>query len=493
MAAETDVCVIGSGPAGAMAAHALVARGRTVTVVERGPYVAPEDEPPGRAWTRWDGLADVGGRVRPLMPALVGGAAEINAEVAHRMLPEDFELVARGRAVRGAAVADWPWSYAELEPYYARAEELAGVAGADDGLKHAPPRSRPYPHGPMRSECEATRRFDDACRRLGLHAAPTPVAILPEPEGERGACTRCGRCAGFRCRVGAKGTPTTTTLAAAVATGRCTVVPGVTAHRLVLEGQNAVAAELSDARGRRARLEARTFVVAAGALFTPALLARSRSPRYPNGLGDHAGLLGRFLCAHPCPRTVGVFPAPVTPLETHFAVRTIDDLYFPEPPLWKGGLMQLHLFAAATGAERATLYYCADAVPQAENRVLLSRLLDRFGVPLPRVEHRFHPLDLVSARFGAQVATRILRTMGARDVVADAQWRDNLGGGFHYSGTCRAGKEPSTSVVDADGRVHGCRNVFVADSSIFPTSGGVNPMLTVMACALRVADRVGDT
>ena len=80
--------------------------------------------------------------------------------------------------------------------------------------------------------------------------------------------------------------------------------------------------------------------------------------------------------------------------------------------------------------------------------------------------------------------------MGATQIADDTQWAANLGGGFHYSGTCRAGDDPAHSVVDAGGRVHGCRNVYVADGNLFPTSGGVNPMLTVEACALRVADRM---
>lgn len=506
--ASADACIIGSGPAGAAVASALAERGLSVIVLERGGHVQPADDVLGKGLPSWDGLAEVNGTVRPLMPALVGGAGEINGAVAHRLLPEDFALASRYRPVPGAAVADWPFDYAELEPYYARAEALHGVSGTAAGARHLAARSTEFPHPPLVVDCEATRLLEAACARGGLHVQPTPVAILSRDTAERGACARCGICAGYPCLYGAKGRPTVTSLRAAAATGRCAIVPNVHAHRLILgPGDRAVAVEYSDANGRKARVEAERFVLAAGALFTPLLLQQSRSPRFPNGLGNHADLVGRFLCAHPCPRTAGVFAQPVAPPNTHFVVRSIDDLYFLPEPLWKGGLIELQLLGAVGGppklypapgryalppdaARRATLYYCSDAVPLATNRVVASRLLDRFGVPLPRVELTFHPLDVASARFGIEACGRILRAMGATEVIDDTGWAAALGGGFHYSGTARAGADPATSVVDAAGRVHDCANVYVADASLFPTSGGANPMLTVIASALRVADRM---
>jgi choline dehydrogenase-like flavoprotein len=505
MAPATDVCVIGSGPAGAAAAWALVRRGRTVTILERGRYQFDPDAALGAAPPPWDGLADVGGSVRPILPALVGGGGEINGAVAHRFLPEDFALASRHWQVPDAAIADWPFGYDALEPYYAQAEALHGVSGTDAGARHPPPRSQPYPHAPVVLDCDVTRRLETACAQAGLHVRPTSVAILSRDADARRACVQCGFCAGYPCHYGAKGRPTVTSLREAVATGRCDVVPQVTAHRLILDGARAVGVEYVDAVGRRARLDATTFVIAAGAIFTPRLLLASRSVAFPDGLGNHADLVGRFLCAHPCPRTVGVFDRAVFPANSHFAVRTIDDLYLPPAPIWKGGLLQLHLFGPVVGSRATTyaapgtfavadtvgtrvgIYYCTDAVPLARNRVTLSPLLDRLGAAVPRIDHAFHPLDVASAQLGMRTATTLLRAMRATEVIDDGRWMSELGGGFHFSGTTRAGHDPGASVVDAGGRVHGCANVYVADASVFPTSGGANPMLTVIANALRTA------
>jgi choline dehydrogenase-like flavoprotein len=504
---ETDVCIIGSGPAGSMAAFELTRRGRDVTVLERGPYLAASALALGEAPPQW-GLAEIApaaqarGEVRPMMPAQVGGGGEIFGAAAHRFLPEDFRMASARGAVDAAQVADWPFSYDDLEPFYARAEAIIGVSGADGVGRHPPPRSTPYPLPPLACDEEAVRRLDGACARLGLHSIPTPLAILSSEYRGRAPCARCGFCVGFPCLYSSKGSPTATTLRAAVDTGRCRIVAGVTAHRLLVDGTAAGAVEYSDERGRKAELGARLFVLACGAIFTPRLLLLSRSPRFPDGLGNHAGLLGRFFASHITPAVTGTFAERVHRPNTHFVARSIDDFYFGEPPAWKGGVVQLHLSGgvplmlaggAATARERlgkqVNLYYCGDVLPQAHNRVVLARTLDRFGYPLPRVEFEYHPLDLASGRMGARHAARLLEEMGA-SVAADPARVASWGSGFHFSGTCRAGRDEATSVVDADGRVHGADNVYVCDASVFPTSGGFNPALTVSAVALRTASRI---
>jgi len=508
---ETDVCVIGSGPSGSMAAYELTRLGRETVVLERGPYVPVDRRALGQppiAPARWDALAETAEGVRPMTPAMVGGAGEIYGAASHRFLPEDFRMRSTAGPVDGADVADWPISYDDLEPYYARAEEIIGVSGTPDGARHPPPRSTPYPLPPLETDADAARRLDEVAARLGLHSQPTPVAILSRPYRGRAPCAACGFCVGFQCRYGARGEPTVTTLRDAADTGRCRIVAGATAHRLVVEDGRAVAVEYSDARGRRGRLFARTFVIAAGAVFTPRLLLLSRSPRFPDGLGNGRGLLGRYFVAHATPMTVGVFADQVHAPNSHYVVRSLDDHYFAAPPRWKGGVLQLHLSGGPPALLRAgvtdpaairarlghevTMYYCADVLPRAGNRVTLSSRLDRFGVPLPRVEFALHPVDLASSRFGQAESVRLLEAMGAARVITDDAWVTRVGTGFHFSGGCRAAADPGEGVVDADGRVHDSENVYVCDASAFPTSGGFNPTLTIQAFALRVASRIAE-
>ena len=398
MTAETDVYVIGSGPAGSMvAAHALAAKGRTVTVLERGPYVAPADEVLGVPSTRWDGLADVGGRARQRLPvARRRRRRDCNGAVAHRLLPDDFELATRGHAVAGAAVADWPWRYADLEPSTTRGR------GADRrrrrrGRRRAAPTAalRPVPHPPLVVECEATRRLEEVCARAGMHISRRPSRSCRATPAIASRAPRAGSHRA-RCLWGAKGSPTNTTLRAAIGSGRCTVIPEATALRLSTTSRRR--RRIADARGRRSRLEATTFVLAAGAIFTPRLLLLLRSPRFASGLGNHADLVGRFLCVHPCPRTVGVFPTEIHPANTHYAVRH-DRRSLPaaRPPAGREALSDPRPPAPprrgrrASGATRGPgASRCPPAGharsstlqrrdPQATARAAAPRLLDRFA------------------------------------------------------------------------------------------------------------------
>jgi len=525
MTFDCDVCVIGSGPAGSMAAYELTRKGRSVIVLERGEYLAPQSTVLGNAFqpiTEADSLTEVAqgsngiSEILGTMPTIVGGAGEVYGAASHRFLPEDFFLHSKIGTVEQAELADWPFSYDDLEPFYSEAEWILGVSGLAGAEKYPIHRSRPYPLPPLRVESEAVQLFDAAAAKFDFHSFPTPLAILSQSYDGRQPCAACGFCTGQVCLYAAKSSPTVTTLRHAVESGRCQIIAQASVHRLTLSGRKAVAAEYSDYRGNRYHLTARCFVLACGAIFTPRVLLLSVSDKYPNGLGNSFDMVGRFFSSHVISGVHGFFNRPVYLPNTHYVHRSMDDLYFGEPSAWKGGLLQLHLqggldhlvirdrslgfgtsFVSELKAKTGTspyVYYCGDTLPQISNRVLLSKTLDRFGFPRARVEYAYHPLDQVSAYHGYTQAVRILREMGASSTSPfSLQWKQVWSSGYHYSGSCRAGNEERRSVVDHQCRIHDSDNVFVCDASIFPTSGGAGPALTLQANALRVAAAVGDS
>jgi choline dehydrogenase-like flavoprotein len=545
-----DAVVIGSGAGGGVAAAELTAAGRSVLVLERGAF-------PDTAHLAEDHLrnarTDVGLDHRTLLPSrgnprtlqigrrtetvppwdprwgsnayTVGGGTRVYGAQAWRFVPEDFRMASTYGVPEGSALADWPIGYADLEPFYSRAEWEIGVCGSTVGDSALAQRSRDFPMPPMPLTAPA-RLLADAGRQLGLSTLPVPLAINSEPYGGRPACARCRQCVGFACPVEAKNGSHNTTLARAAATGRLHLLLGTRAERLTVDGAGRVAgvvlrAEVDGSRWRSEVL-AGDVVVSAGAVESARLLLSSTSDQEPRGIGNNADQVGRHLQGHLYAGALGLFDDPVNDdvgpgpsiATNDFRHHNVDaagerlvgggmiaNEFVPTPTgvflyLSRAGLVARHGLVAKRGMRHLMprmqrVVGPVQEVTSAESRVRLDpRVTDGLGLAVARLSGRLHAEDHRTAAFLGERAEEWLRAAGATTVVANGRRADQLGpsSGQHQAGSCRMGTDPAHSVTDPDGRVWGHHNLRVVDGSLHVTNGGVNPVLTIFANAYRVLE-----
>ena len=535
---DADVCVVGLGAAGGVIAADLAEAGLRVIALEAGPASvrASTDEVEfqvGRAlfWKETETLVVNGGA--PLRASWlarnigVGGPLHWTT-ITYRMHPSDFRVRTESGAVTGTSLADWPMSYDDLEPYYARAEREIGVAGHAGGNPYEGARSAAFPLAPLPLSRAATV-FADAARRLGHTPYPTPAAVLTGRRGARLACNLCGRCSHYECLRRAKGNTRDTVLARAARTGRLDVRPMSRAERVLVDPRTGRASGVRyrGPRGRR-DVTARTVVLATGAAYQARMLLLSSSRAHPNGLANSSGLVGRNLMFHTNVMAWGLFDEPMHADRGPQTGAAFDDLDEDRPrtrhgasfvrgaavvgglPLvFAGGPLA---FANALG-QSATLprgvptfgagfrdfvasaytrhfgaFALCEDLPLEENRVELDptvRLADRG--PGIRIHYRYHANTLAMEEFMAERVAAVVRETGARQVLTG---RSALPAGMfagHHMGTARMGTDPLTSVADADGRAHDVPNLYLPGSGLFVTSAGVNPTGTIFALAYRTA------
>jgi choline dehydrogenase-like flavoprotein len=503
-----DAIVVGSGFGGAMAAHELVHAGHRVLMLERGGWVA---RGPDNWGARGAGLVtphytmespyrvDAGGRRYEAGSwQCVGGQSVFYGGASFRFRERDFEPDA---GIVGESGAEWPFRYADLEPYYARAEQLLGVAGEPGDDPTEPPRSTPYPQPPAPLSRSASA-IADAARRLGMTPSRIPLAIAYRAAEGRRACIRCGTCDGYACAAEAKNDLATTIIPDLVRQGM-TLRPNTVCVRLVRDGSRVTAVEYVDrVTGQRGCLSARCVVLAAGALATPHLLLASRLETV-NRAG-HA--VGRYLTRHLNAVVFGLYPSEPNPERDFDKQVAIHDFYFGvpgsdapsgtlggiqqmTPPL---GLVRAYLPRAVRDpgalfvAHASGLLAIAEDQPRLENGVSVDRSsADRFGLPRLRVRHAYSPRDEAAAAALVGQAKRVLREAGAR-----LTWVHRIDTFSHALGTVRMGVDDATSPLDAHGRFGGVDNLYVADGSALPRAAGVNPSLTIAANALRIGAHV---
>jgi choline dehydrogenase-like flavoprotein len=512
-----DAIVVGSGLGGAFTAFRLAEAGLRVLVLERGGWPRRDD-------SAWDADAIVTrriyrsrtpyeqpGRWRATMAypdEVVGGKSVFFAGACLRLRADDLrrETLLGRNAPAESAYADWPIDYDDLEPYYTQAEaflQVAGVAGADPT---AGPRSAPYGAPPL-PYSEPAKAIEEAGQALGFHPFPLPLAINYEATRWRAPCAQCLTCDGFVCKVGAKNDASMAVLPLAMRLG-ARVLPHTVAARLDLAHGRFRGVETVDlSTRRRGTLKARLCVVSCGAVDSAKLLLGS-------GLGGGADdTVGRFLMTHCNGLAVGVMPRPTNPNEDFpkqvaftdpCEGRSADGRTVPHIGCIQGHHVAPVAFvrrmapfgtrrlAAAIGPwmvhRLLNLLVVAEDAPLPRNRVTLStRRTDEYGIPLARVRHDHTPDDRLARRSLLGRAASILREAGAfvRVPVGFQSFS-------HSVGTCRFGDEPRRSVLDRYCGVHGVPNLFVVDGSFMPTSGGVNPGLTISANALRVGAYLAD-
>lgn len=526
---QSHVLIIGAGASGSVAAARLAAAGFKVVCLEQGDWVGPADymsaQPEAElAWVeRWNpdpnvrqGLADYpltgDADVRPVMYNGVGGGLVQWAAMWQTLLASDFRV----RTLDGIA-DDWPIGWGDLADCYAQVARDMSVSGL--GGDPALPEMDPYPNPPIPIG-KIGRVAAEGMDRLGWHWWPGANAIASRRHGNLQACQRRGTCM-IGCPENAKATPSLTHWPSAQAAGaRLVTGARVTAVPVDERGRVQGAAYL-DRDGVEHFQPAQVVMLAANAVGTARLLLLSVSPRFPDGLANSSGLVGRRLMQHPYRTVTVVCEEPLDSWQGPWG-QVIYSLEFaethPDRDFLRGAkwMVMPHggpMFAAAEYQEAhrredfnamwgANFHRAADEVfghaftwgiqaedlPEDDNRVTLDpTMCDSSGLPAAHVEYRVSENTRRMLDFNVARAVEAAEASGAVSTLVRDVWPTGIG---HVLGTTRMGNDPQTSVVDRWCRAHDVPNLYVIDGGVFVTGGSANPTATIMANALRVTDHL---
>jgi len=528
-----DFLVLGAGAAGGVVAKELATAGFRVVVLEQGPYLHEGDyshdeikytfqpgltnDPKVQPITYRKSDAD---RARPMKAIeygrqVGGGSVHFTANY-WRFHESDFREHSLCGEVSGADLRDWPIAYADLEPYYTKAEYELGISGLAGANPFEAPRSKPYPLPPMPVKSSGVL-FDRATKKLGLHPFPAPVAILSEPYQGRAPCVNCGFCESFGCEVGSKSSTLVSVIPLAEKTGRCEIRPECYVRKIELDDAGRAAGAIYFERNRREIFQrAKAVFVCANGVETPKLLLMSKSKRFPEGLANSSGLVGKYLMWDNGGEALGLFEHPLNEYKGIQVTRLIHDYYASDPKrgFYGGGGIDARFdfypagFALSGlppdtprwGSEfkrtfvtyfNRTMMLMAHttSLAQAKNTVSLDPdVKDAWGLPAVRITFDYHPHDVATMKWLLAKQIEILEAAGALktwsqpfDVVDNMPSR-------HLMGTCRMGNDPRSSVVNPFSRTHDVPNLFLVDGSNFVTSGRQQPTATIQALAYRAAD-----
>jgi choline dehydrogenase-like flavoprotein len=524
--AETtaDVLIIGAGASGAALAWSLSDIRMNIVCLEQGDWMNPADLP-GMA-TDWEvrqisdfnfspntrqrpedyPVNDAESPIAVSMFNAVGGSTILYAAHFPRFHPSDFRV----KTLDGVA-DDWPLDYALLEPYYDLNARMMGVAGLA-GDPAYPPKEPPLPPVPLGKLGETLAH---GFNRLGWHWWPSDSAIATVAHEGRAPCINLGPCL-TGCAQGAKASTDVTYWPAALRQGvRLQTRARV---REITVGADGLAdgALYYDAEGRERRQRAEVVIVACNGVGTPRLLLNSRSARFPDGLANTSGLVGRNLMFHPYALVTGVFDERLDGLKGPTGCVIMSQEFYEtdasrgflrgysfemlrgmgpfSTALWGLGTGQVPFGAehhAAFGElfdRTAGMVAICEDLPEPENRVTLDpELADSNGIPAPKIHYRLSENSQRMVAHSVERAKEVLVAAGAKRCYADAPLRP---AGWHLMGTARMGTDPSTSVVNPWGRAHDVKNLFVVDGSVFVTAAAVNPTNTIQAFALYVGDQI---
>lgn len=518
---KVDVLIIGAGASGAAVAWSLAETKMRILCLEQGGWMKQSEYPSNgrdfeaRAVSNYAISPNVRRRpadypinddASPIKVAnfnAVGGSTIMYTGHYPRLHPSDFRV----RTLDGVA-DDWPIDYATLEPFYAENDRMMGVAGLP-GDPAYPAHEPPMPPLPLG---KTGTQFARTLNELGWHWWPSDSAVATIEYEGRAPCIGLGRCHDG-CAQGAKGSTDVTYWPAAIRAGvelrtNCRVREITTSPDGMATG-----AVYYDADGVAQYQPAEVVIVACNGVGTPRLLLHSASGRFPNGLANSSGLVGRNLMFHPWGNVSGYVDQETdghrgNPLclwsqefyETDrsrgflrgFILSTsrnigvgAEAVSAEADGLLPWGAEHHDVFRSLVG-HRLQLGICTEDLPEEHNRVMLDPVLtDAHGIPFPKIEYTMGENTRRMLEFAIARATDILEAAGARYIhaVGPVEY-----GGWHLMGTARMGHDPERSVVNAWGRSHDVKNLFIVDGSVFVTSGGVNPTSTIQAIALYITD-----
>ncbi|MGB6598015.1 MAG: GMC family oxidoreductase [Candidatus Acidiferrum sp.] len=531
---EVDFVIIGSGAAGGILAKELSGNGFRVVVLEQGPYLTEKDFVHDEIKVRGQDLLTNHPDLQPntfrktpndkakhqravMYGRLVGGTSVHFTANFWRFHEIDFTEISKFGPAPGAVLADWPITYADLEPYYTKVEWEIGISGQANASPFDPPRSKPYPMPPLPVKSSGVL-FERGARKLGWHPFPSPMAILSQPRPGRSACINCGFCLGFGCEVGAKSSSLASAVRMAEQTGRCEIRPNSYVHRIEMDSNGrAIGAVYFDAKRTVQLQKAKAVIVSANGAETPRLLLLSANKQFPDGLANTSGIVGKHLMFNSAAISRGLFEHPLNDYKGFAVSRVLHDFYELDPDKvgfrGGGGLdarftdtpMQFALGSMPPGSPRwGTAFkdvlshdfprtfdiFChGTSLPVANNSVSLDpELKDAWGLPALRVTYKDHPDDIKLCNWMNVRAAELLDAAGALKKWSFPAREQEFS--VHLLGTCRMGNDPKTSVVNADHQTHDVKNLFLCDGSSLVTSGRGQPTLTIEALAFRAADRI---
>jgi choline dehydrogenase-like flavoprotein len=510
-----DVIIIGSGAGGGTLARHLAPSGKRILIVERGDWLRREPQ----NWLAQDVFVEnryvspdtwYDGGGKPFQPQVhyhVGGATKLYGAALYRLRKEDFDDLQHYDGVAPA----WPISYEELEPYYTMAEGFYEVHGARGEDPTEPPSSAPYPR-PAVSHEPRIQQLADKLEAAGYHPFHAPCGIrLNEANMPDSPCVRCGNCDGFPCVVHGKSDAEVCGVRPALKHSNVTLITNAEVVKLETDADGRQITEVVVSRdGETERYRGDVVVVACGAANTARLLLRSANDRHPNGLANGSDQVGRNYMFHNSQAVLAlsreenptVFQKTLGLNDFYFTGG--DDFRFPlgnlqmvgksQAPMFRGERPRDTKLAPHWSLERIArhavdFWLSTEDLPRAENRVTI----DRDG----KITLAYKATnDIPKQRLYAQLKSMLgMLDMAPGHLIHRFAYMKNdipVAGVAHQAGTCRFGTDPDSSVLNTDCRAHEVDNLYVTDTSIFPSIGAVNPALTTMANALRVGDHLLD-
>ena len=516
-----DVIVIGTGAGGGTLAHRLAPTGRKILVLERGDYLPRERD-------NWDSTAVfVQGKYRapefwldrhgdefpPEVNYYVGGNTKFYGAALFRLRPQDFGELRHHGGISPA----WPIRYEDLEPYYTQAEHLYLVHGAHGEDPTEGPASAPYRFPPVQHEPRIQQLSDDLDKQ-GLHPLHLPIGVdlIQDEQGHAthaSRCIRCDRVDGFPCLVQAKADAQVICVDPALRHDNVQLITNAYVQRLETDDAgrtvNAVVATLAD--GSTARFSADVVVVSCGAVNSAALLLRSSSIRHPNGLANSSDVVGRNYMRH---NNLALMAVSKQPNPTRFQkTLALNDWYFGSDD-WEYPLGGIQMLGKSDGEQiRANaprwagkvspdmpfdvlahhavdFWLCGEDLPLPDNRVTLEkdgriRLTMDPNNNVEGVKRLMHKLSGMLGRLGMEEHHLLDHSIYMHKGMP-------IGATAHQAGTVRFGTDPRSAALDVNCKAYDVDNLYVVDTSFFPSIGAVNPSLTAIANALRVADHIAD-
>ena len=510
-----DVIVIGSGPGGASLAHRLAPTGKRILLIERGDYLP-------RSQKNWDSKTvfvdgayqapetwfnSKGDQFHPGLHYYVGGNSKVYGAALFRLRERDFDVV---QHEDGASPA-WPLKYDVFEPYYAEAEALFQVHGQRGEDPNEPPASGAFPYPPVSHE-SAIQALHDKLTQEGLRPFHLPLGIkLDEKDGKptpTSICIRCDAFDGFPCLLNGKADAQVMCVDPAIAAHpNLTLLTGAYVSRLETDAAGrSVTGVMVERNGATERYSADVVVVACGALSSALLLLRSANDAHPTGLANGSDQVGRNYMRHNQSVLMALMREPN---DTIFQkTLAVSDFYFGSDdwafPL---GLIQMCATSHADQIRGEALPSWLEWVPEMPFETMARHSMDFWlsseDLPLPenRIKYDGDKVVLDVTATGAEAHKRLkkklehyLSKVGSHPVLLERNLYLGKGiplsGTAHQAGTLRFGTDPATSVLDLNCKAHQLDNLYVTDASFFPSIGAVNPTLTIIANALRVADHL---
>jgi choline dehydrogenase-like flavoprotein len=546
-----DVCIVGSGAGGGMAAKVLAEAGADVVVLEAGPWWDAAKDGAMFKWSYDSPRRGAGTTTRPFgdFDASIGGW-EIDGEpyttadgdefiwwrsrmlggrtnhwgrISLRFGPYDFKP--RSRDGLGD---DWPISYEEVAPYYDKVDDLVGVFGTRENLPNEPD-GRFLP--PPKPRCYELL-IKKACDKLGVTNIPSRLSVLTEPRNGRAACHYCGQC-GRGCSTHSNFSSPSVLLAPALETGKLKIVTGAMAREVTsdTEGKATGVSYVNTADGREQRVRAKVVVLAASACESARLLLNSRSARFPDGLANSSGAVGRYLTDTTGARLQAFMPQLLDGVRHNedgaggmhlYTPWWLDNrkLDFPRGyhiEYWGGrgmpgyGVMgKIHrwngggygkslkddyrkFFGATIGMSGR-----GEMIPNKDTYCEIDpEVVDRWGIPVLRFHFKWSDYELNQVRHMHQTFREIVEEMGGTPLTAmptkEDDWGISLGGEIiHEVGTTRMGDTPRTSVLNKWCQAHDVPNLFVADGGPFVSNADKNPTWTILALSWRTAEYIAE-